>query len=331
MNGAVVTGGAVHGRAQPSRAAHGVVLSVVTPSAGRAALVLRKLEALAGQTADVTALEVVLVDNACPEHVGDQVEARAWPFGLVVLRSPRRLPAAEARAWAAEAAQGRWLWWSDDDAVPRADAAARHLDAQACRPGVTIGSVRFVVPAGAATRGAEPRRGRVGGRRGDAHVDRPRERRWVARRVGPAQLTGVNTVLPRERFLAVAARLPRLPRPYGGEDALVGFALQAAGERFTAVPEAWVDHLGPLPARERGDPDAAYDAGFNASAIAATYPRAAWSLGVHPVALLAKRAALAVTAVVGPAPAPAWARFERAYAAGARDGRRRRPTPEVPT
>ncbi len=286
-----------------------VALSVVTPSAGRVPAVLRKLEALAAQTLGAAALEVVLVDNACPDGVGDAVAARDWPFGLQVLRASTRLPAAEARAWAGRAARGRWLWWSDDDAVPATDAAARHLDAQRRRPGVTVGSVRFVDPALPTTQPAP---------------------RWTARRAGPAQVTGVNTVLVRDRYLAVVDRLPRLPRPYGGEDALVGFALQAAGEPFTAVPDAWVDHIGPWPARTLGDAEKAYDAGFNAAVLAAAYPAAAWPLGVHPWALLGKRALLAWPWGTTSSDARRRWRFERAYLKGAQAGRRAPPTVEVP-
>ncbi len=165
-------------------ASTGLVLSVVTASSGRVPLVLRKLEALAAQTLGSGALELVLVDNGCPDGVGDAVEARTWPFDVRVLRAERPLSAADARAWASRTARGRWLWWSDDDAVPAADAAERHLAVQRRRPGVTVGSVRFVDPALPAARAP----------------------RWTARRVGPAQLTGVNTVLVRERFLAVADR-----------------------------------------------------------------------------------------------------------------------------
>jgi len=274
-------------------------VSVVTVSFGRVDLVRRKLEALARQTTGAAAFEVVLVDNACPDRVGERMAAEAWPFALRVLRSERRLNAADGRAWAAREARGRWLWWSDDDVVPADDALAVHLAVQARRPGVTIGSVRFVGEHG-------------------SHA-------WRPRRAGPVQVTGVNTLLPRDAVLSVAPRLPRLPRAYGGEDALVGLALRADGVAFADAPGAWVDHLGPLPAREAGAAAPAFDAGYNAAVIARLYPSAAWALGTHALSLGLKRVVLArawrgVWSVLAPR---RWA-FERAYLDGALAARRDR-------
>lgn len=283
-------------------------VSVVTPSFARVDLVRRKLAALARQTAGPERLEVLLVDNACPDGVGDAVAAAAWPFALRVLRSDRRISAAAARAWAGAEARGRWLWWSDDDAVPDDDALAAHLAVQARRPGVTIGSIRFVT--------------------GDGTTS------WRPRRAGPAQFTGVNTVFPRAAWARVARDLLPLPRPYGGEDTVVALALRADGVPFADARDAWVEHHGPLPAAG-GDPAKGFDAGFNAAVIAGRFPRAAWSLGVHPLQRLAKRAALA-----GPWDA-VWSRvaprrpaFERAYLEGERAARRAsrgpKPDPEAP-
>jgi glycosyltransferase involved in cell wall biosynthesis len=253
-------------------------------------LVRRKLAALARQTAGPERLELVLVDNACPDRVGDVVEAVACPFDVRVLRSDRRLTAAAARAWAAREARGRWLWWSDDDVVPDDGAMAAHLAAQARRPGVTIGGVRFVTARGSA--------------------------RWRPRRPGPAHLTGVNSMLPRADHDAIIAALPELPRPYGGEDTLVGLALQARGVAFSAVADAWVDHHGPSPTA--ADDDAkAYDAGYNAAVLVAWYPSVAWALGLHPLQVAVKRVALPLLAWTGP-----WLSGDLAYLRGARDARR---------
>lgn len=273
-------------------------VSVIVPSSGRADLLLRKLEALATQTAPAALVEVVLLDNACPQGVGARAEARAWPFALRVLRSSTRLPAAEARARAGAAAAAPLLWWSDDDAIPDADALAAHLAAQHRRPGVTVGAVRFEAPGARA--------------------------RYRPGRVGPAQLTGVNTVLPRDAYLRCAADLPPLPAPYGGEDAAVGFALAAAGVRFAAAPDAWVTHVGALPARLGHDPVRGGHAGANAAALAARHPTAGWALGVHPALLAAKRALLAPW-WRDPARAPRPLRFEVAYARAAWDARGDRP------
>ena len=271
-------------------------LSVLTPTSGRVGLVLRKLEALAAD-AERPALEVVLFDNACPDRAGDRIEARAWPFAVRVLRSRERVPAGPARLAAGRAARGRFVWLSDDDCIPHTGAAARHLARQARGACVGVGSVRFVGDDG-----------------------RPQST-LPARRPGPAQVTGVNTVVERVLWLRVAERLPTLPRRYGGEDTLLGLALEDAGAVIAPVPDAWVDHVGPIPSRS-GDPVKAYDAGFNAAVLAAAYPRAAWALGVHPLQLGAKRLWLAPPfAALVRRSAPGLAAFEAAYLAGAVDAR----------
>jgi hypothetical protein len=134
-------------------------------------------------------------------------------------------------------------------------------------------------------------------------------------------VTGVNTVVARALWLRVAERLPALPRRYGGEDTLLGLALEDAGARIAPVPGAWVDHVGPIPS-ESGDPAKGYDAGYNAAVLAAAYPRAAWALGVHPLQLRAKRALLAPPfESLARRTAPRLSAFESAYLAGAIDGR----------
>ena len=271
-------------------------LSVLTPASGRAELVLRKLEALASDAARPE-LEVVVLDNACPQGVGDRVAAGTWPFDVRVLRTRERLPAGPARLAAGRAARGRFVWLSDDDCVPHAGAAARHLARQALGRCVGVGPVRFV-----------DRDGRL-------------LRTLPVRRPGAAQVTGVNTVVERAAWLQAAERAPALPRAYGGEDTLLGLALEDAGMPIAPVPGAWVDHVGPIPS-EAGDPAKGYDAGYNAAAIAAAYPRAAWALGVHPLQLRAKR--VWFTPPLGWIAwwrAPAQAAFETAYLAGARDAR----------
>ncbi len=277
-------------------------LSVLTPTSGRVDLVLRKLEALAGD-AERPALEVVLLDNACPDGVGDRVAARTWPFDVHVLRSRERLPAGAARLVAGRAARGGFVWLSDDDCVPHSGAAGCHLARQRAGACVGVGSVRFVAADGRLL-GALP-----------------------ARRSGAAQVTGVNTVVARTTFLAVAERLPALPRRYGGEDTLLGLALEDAGAPIVPVRDAWVDHVGPIPSAT-GDPVKGYDAGYNAAVLAAAYPHVAWALGVHPLQLRAKRALLGVPGgVLARRLAPHLAAFEAAYLAGATDGRRA-PAPE---
>jgi len=271
-------------------------LSVLTVSAGRAQMLLAKLAALARQRPDPTRLELVLVDNACPERVGDAAERQRWPFTVRVVRTGRREGAGRARCLAAAAATAPLVWLSDDDCLPAPDAAACHLARQRCGASVVIGAVRF--------------------------VDAERSRTWRPRRVGPAQLAGANASLPRDAMLRACEARLELPRVYGGEDIVLGLQLRDQGVPFVAAPEALVDHQGPDPTRG-GDPSKGFDAGYNAVVIARRWPAAAWELGVHPLQLTLKRLAF------GAPEAALWQRlpsgrlrYERAYLDGSRTARR---------
>ena len=270
-------------------------LSVLTVSAGRAELLLRKLSALERLRLEPRRLEFVLVDNACPERVGDAVEQRAWPFTVRVLRTQTRESAARARCRAAAAASAPLVWLSDDDCLPAPEAAARHLARQTGSPGVVIGAVRFVADGG-------------------THTYRPR-------RVGAAQLSGANTTLPRDAMLRACRSRLELPRSYGGEDIALGLQLRDEGLRFIAAPDARVDHLGPNPT-SGADPEKGFDAGYNAVVIARRWPDAAWALGVHPFQMALKRLVLACGVRVWEPQGGGRAGYERAYLEGGAAARR---------
>lgn len=274
-------------------------VSLITPSHARTELLLAKLASLAEQRVDLAEVEAVVVDNACPQRVGDAASAKAaaegWPFRLRVLRSEVQLPAAEARAWAAQEASQALLWWSDDDLLLDPHALAAHWERQSRGWCATIGSTRF----------------EFGAHRSE----------YRPAFVGPAHLTGANSMLPRAAYLGVAARLPALPKAYGGEEAMVGWALRRAGVPFAAVPTSWTTHLGSLPANLSGDGVRAREAGFNAVAIAAFFPESAWAHGVHPILLAVKRWMVAspLRSIIG---RTARGRFELGYLEGALEARR---------
>ena len=271
-------------------------LSVLTVSAGRRQLLLAKLRALARQRPDPARLELVLVDNACPDGVGDAVERERWPFTVRVVRTARREGAGRARCLAAAAATAPLVWLSDDDCLPAPDAAACHMVRQRRMASVVIGAVRF--------------------------VDGERVRTWRPRRVGPAQLAGANASLPRDAMLRACDARVELPRAYGGEDIVLGLQLRDQGVPFVAAPEALVEHQGPDPTRG-GEPSKGFDAGFNAVAIARRWPAAAWDLGVHPLQLALKRLAFgAPEALVWQRLVTGRLRYERAYLDGSRSARR---------
>ena len=274
-------------------------LSMLSVSSGRARVVLEKLAALTRQLLEPERFELVLVDNACPERVGDAVQRRDWPFAVRVVRTTLRESAARARCLALGCARAPIVWLCDDDCLPAPDAAQRHLAHQRSGPSVVIGSLRFVTPT---------------------------RRSWArARRADPLRVSGANTSLPRDAMRRACEADVRLPRAYGGEDIVLGLQLQEAGLSFVAAPEAAVDHLGPDP-MHGAEPSKGYDAGYNAVAIARRWPRAAWGLGVHPVQVAAKRLVLASPeALLWRKLAPGRVRYERAYLDGSLQARRDMP------
>jgi hypothetical protein len=247
---------------------------VITVSFGGSSwCVLRKLAALARQTAGPGGSSWSSSTTPARTRVGDARGGRAWPFAVRVLRSERALSRPPRGAWAAREARGRWLWWSDDDVVPDDDALAAPPGGARRRRRRHDRGVRFVTAGGTA---AGVRAGRP----------RPTHRRQHA-------------AAPRRRRGRVRTTCPSCRDAYGGEDALIGFALRRRGVPFVAAPDAWVDHHGPSPAAG-GDVRKAYDAGYNAAAIAGRYPRAAWPLGVHPLQIAVKRAVVPLLAWTGP-------------------------------
>lgn len=102
------------------------VVSVVTVTHDRRALVERTLTALAAQTYPADRLEVVLVDNGTTDGTSGDLPPPETPSPLgadgatlLVLRNDANRPVAEARNRAAARARGDVLLFTDDDCRPR--------------------------------------------------------------------------------------------------------------------------------------------------------------------------------------------------------------------
>lgn len=278
-------------------------LSVVTASRGRPRLLEAKAEAMALGSLPADRFEWCLWLNETPGRTRE-VERRLGELGLpyeVRLDGGVAHPAGRARNLAAARARGSILLLSDDDCVHDSGALEAHLALHRALPNaVGIGPLRL------------PETLRRGRRR--EPFERPAR---LGRRASWINLTGANSSLPAEAYRAVGGYDDEW-LGYGGEDPELALRLRARGLRFRHVPGAGAEHHG----RVLDDADKAYRAGWAHQRVVERHPAsgAAWALGVHPVLLSAKHAAL-----LGP-----WARlvdpdvrrYECAYARGARDARR---------
>lgn len=129
------------------------MISVVVPTCGRPALLLRCLQALLAQTLAAARYEILVVDDgggadATRRLVNELASAHAQPRLRYLLTPGRRGPAAARNAgW--QAAHGELVAFTDDDTVPLADWLAEGERAMQ-PPWVAMGG-RVVVP-----RGPEP-------------------------------------------------------------------------------------------------------------------------------------------------------------------------------
>lgn len=100
-------------------------ISVLIPTYGRRADLLRTLDAYGRQTSGVP-FEVVIVDDGSTDGSLDAVAGRRYPFPLRVARQANAGPAT-ARNRAMEIARGDVLLFTGDDIEPRPDLLAEHL------------------------------------------------------------------------------------------------------------------------------------------------------------------------------------------------------------
>ncbi len=260
-------------------------ISVVVPTHDRRQLLERKLRALEGEE---TAFEVVVVADACTDDT-ERFLARYQPGYPLSWATTPGLHAAHARNKGARMARGGVLLFSDDDMVPRPGWLARNLALHELPD--RVGVSRQVLPPHLA-RGAT-----------------------LSRVSGWWNAVGGSLSMRAELFAGVGGYDDSF-KGYGGEDADLGYRLKLAGAEFRFLPDAVVEHW---------DEDRDVDLEAKARAAGAAHvrvwrkhgrPEVAWALGVHPVALAAKRLLLA------PPFKPLWGderyRYEAAYAQGAR-------------
>lgn len=272
------------------------MLSVITVTRDREALLLRKAESLERQTLPPERFEWRVLAN------GDATAAQtlrrlSTRFDTVVLETDEDLPIGAARNRVARAARGDVLLMSDDDCVLSEGCLGAHLAGHhGPGPTVVVGPLKL------------PEAMRRGRRK------EPFEQAVGFGRLGLwAHATGANTSLPRSLFEDVGGYDESFIE-YGGEDPDLALRLRGRGARFRIVREAWAYHLG----RTLGqDPQRAYQAGRAQYRVYSDNPsvEVGLILGVHPWLLAMKRWLLS-SAFRRLIPAEL-AEYERAYLRGA--------------
>jgi len=211
-------------------------LSVLIPTHERAELLPRVLRAWRDRLSDGPEAEIVVVDDGSRDGTPRVLAelADAFAAGEVPLRYARHdnAGAAVTRNRAIEMARGRVLLFSDDDMVPGdPQLPARHLRAQAARPGAWVS--RLVVP--------------------DEVVETPFQAYWRRRLHAGTRRLRDGTDMGRNGFWFATLSLPRQMLGdqrfspafdgYGWQDHELGYRLWRAGVRSRFLRDAAIWHF----------------------------------------------------------------------------------------
>jgi len=237
----VATGRALTERAPQEHAPTGRArsLSVIVPTHGRAALLPAVVEgwlALAPSLEPATAFELVVVDDGSPDATPEVLAglAQRHPGRLTLVRQANGGLAA-ARNAGVDAAGGELLFFADDDMLPASpDLLARHLHAQARRPGAWVSHLR--VP--------------------DACARTPFQAYWRRRLHAGTERLADGADLGYGGFWFACLSLPRRLlgerrfsqafRGYGWEEHELGYRLHRAGVRARFLRGAHLEHHDPV-------------------------------------------------------------------------------------
>lgn len=210
-----------------------MLLSVVIPTMNKVALLRQTLAALAHQVPEPDGpWEIVVVNDGSTDATAEFLATQdQWRNPqLRTVSPPQNVGRARARNLGAQAAQGTYLLFLDDDIVAPPDLVSAHLKVLAEHPG--WGTIGYAVTA------AEL-------------VDAPHfhylDTRGAARLpAGPAPgryFVTQNAAVPRETFLAVGG-FDEGFSAYGFEDMEVAFRLEdQGGLRFRALPKPVPRHV----------------------------------------------------------------------------------------
>jgi GT2 family glycosyltransferase len=214
------------------RPARKPLVSVVIPTHDRRELLEMALEHIAGQTVDLSSIEVIVVADSCSDGTLEMLSGRRWPFPLRILQNSQQNSAASRNAGAA-IARAPVLVFLDDDIMAAPDLIERHLavhrDGQ---PAVAIGRL-----ASASVRGV-PGWGRW--------LEGQLEKQYRAmqegrRRIGGLSLYGGNCSVSRDAFLEIGGFNEAMSL---SEDIELGMRLEKAGVAFRLALDASGEHWG---------------------------------------------------------------------------------------
>lgn len=264
-----------------------IQLSVITVSHNRKDLLLRKLKSLKKQSLGADAFEWILCINGSTDGSKNALESATTPFSSSIFSFDQNRSISEARNACAKKAQGKTLYFSDDDCILQEDTLEQHLKAQA-EPCVAIGAIQF---------------------------EADQSEHWQPKQVSYWNLNGANSSVPKEAFDKVGGFDERI-QGYGGEDLLLGYKLHKTALAFKALRTS-VTHVGPNPMRGQ-NLEKAKSAGSNAMKIAKLYPELAYPLGVSPLLMTLKRFGFGPLAALFKRFNPNTFAYEQAYFEGAK-------------
>ncbi|MBK1686420.1 glycosyltransferase family 2 protein [Rubrivivax gelatinosus] len=207
-------------------------VSVVVPTCGRPPLLLRCLQALAGQSLAHEDYEILVVDDERSEvtHAAVEAFAAGWPPGLVrYLRAEHGRGPAAARNAGWRAARAEVVAFTDDDTVPDAGWLAYGLGAMDAVNWAAVAG-RVVVP------------------RPEGADERPTDHELMTRGLESAEFVTANAFVRRDALERVGGFDERFRRAWR-EDSDLQFRLESeAGEvgrcdaavvRHPVRPERW--------------------------------------------------------------------------------------------
>jgi GT2 family glycosyltransferase len=215
----------------PASASDLPFVSIVIPTFGRRARILKLLWALGQQTYPADRFEVVVVDDGSPDGTPAAVRHLTTPYALRVIERNHAGPAA-ARNAGVEQARGPLIQFLDDDVLPHPELLAEHLAVHRSAPGSVVVGPMLPPP---------------------STWTRPPWIRWEEARLQEIyrdMTTGKYACTARQFFTANASLLREQFLSAGGfdrallraEDVELGFRLRDRGANFTFLPSAVVWH-----------------------------------------------------------------------------------------
>ena len=201
------------------------VLSIVIPTRNRSTLLRASLTALARQSVEPAAFEVIVVDDGSSDATSRVLRMATPPFALRSIRTSG-IGAGAARNRGAATSAARLLLFLDDDIEPAADLVAEHLTAHRVPAMVALGRIDTRLRPGA------------GG------LERHLARWWIQHDEHVRSFDGRpdwtdcyagNVSLEREAFQSIGGFAEDLIR---SDDVELGYRLHAAGNRFVYLERA---------------------------------------------------------------------------------------------